>query len=235
MTDDTFSLRASLTAGPSDAADGKPGGGTSRADGPNLFSRALVHDLRNAAAPIRNAVQLLRLRANGNPDLGKVADIIDRQVNEIVRLLNVPDDARDSSRSLAEGGARATPAGAVVVRRKILVVDDNAAFLTSLCSVLSEAGHNVKTAPDGIEALALAQSWEPEFVLLDVHMPHMNGFEVAKRLRTLFSPEVMKIVLLSGSTLDDATLRGAERAGFDHCMDKIQDFAALEALLRGNA
>lgn len=195
--------------------------------------RTLVHDLRNAVAPIRNSVQLLRLRGGGDASLVKVTDIIDRQVNEIVRLLNLLGEAAgDVAAPAGAGGQSAQQAAAESIRRSVLIVDDNAAFSTSLCSVLAEAGHVVKTAADGAAALAIAQSWQPEFVLLDVHMPGMNGYEAAKRIRALYPPDIMKLILVTGSTLDETTLRGARRAGFDHCIDKINGIAALEVLLR---
>ena len=218
--------------------DGNPG----RVDAGdrNIFARALVHDLRNAVAPIRNAVQLLRLRGSADASLASITDIFERQVNEIVRILNVLGEGDRPGRgdlgSAANGNDRTPPPPAAAITGKhVLVVDDNAALLTSLSGVLREAGHEVKTAADGAEALALAQSWKPEFVLLDAQMPRMNGFEVARQLRTLFPQGVMKLFLMSGSPLDEATLRGAERAGFDRCIDKIHDFAALEKLLRIDA
>ena len=199
----------------------------------------MAHDLRNAVAPIRNAVQLLRLRGKTDPNLAPITDIIDRQVNEIVRLLNLLADAERPARgdlhTAAVGNEHAPPPPGATIARHILIVDDNAALLTSLSGVLREAGHEVKTAADGPQALALAHSWKPEFVLLDVHMPHMNGFEVAKQLRALFPRRDMKLVLMSGSALDETTLRGAERAGFDHCIDKVHEFASLENLLRDHA
>ncbi len=218
--------------------DGNPGSVV--ADDRNIFARALVHDLRNAVAPIRNAVQLLRLRGGADASLAPIADIIERQVSEIVRRLDVIEDGdrsgRGDLRSVANGNDRPTPSSsAAMFGKHVLIVDDNAALLTSLSSVLREAGHEVKTAADGAEALALAQGWKPEFVLLDVQMPRMNGFEVAKQLRALFPRDVMKIFLMSGSPLDEATLRGAERAGFDHCIDKVHDFSVLEKLLRNDA
>ena len=218
--------------------DGNPG----RVDGGdrNSLARALVHDLRNAVAPIRNAVQLLRLRGGEDADLASITDLIERQVNGIVRILDVlgNDDHAGSGDlgSAAMGNAQPTPSSATgLVARNILVVDDNAALLASLSAVLREAGHEVKTAADGAEALALAQSWKPDFVLLDAQMPRMNGFEVAKQLRTLFPQSAMKLVLMSGSPPDETTLRGAERAGFNHYIDKVHDFAAFEKLLRNDA
>jgi CheY-like chemotaxis protein len=209
--------------------DGKP----AAADDRNKSLRTLVHDLRNAVAPIRNAVQLLRFRGSADPGLTPITDIIERQVNEMVRTLNaLADGSRlggGDPKFMAEGGERGIQPSA---GRRILIADDNAAFLTSLSGVLREAGHEVMVAADGAQALELAQSARPDVVLLDVHMPGMNGFEVAKQLRARFPQRVMKLVLLSGSSLDETTLRGAERAGFDHCLDKIHDFSELERLLR---
>jgi CheY-like chemotaxis protein len=206
---------------------------------PHAPARVLAHDLRNAVAPIRNAVELLRLRGGADTGLAPIIDIIERQVNAIVRMLNAAADSRtrpgepSAAADRGEGEMPRSTAGAT--GRRILIVDDNAAFLTSLSSVLRETGHAVKTAADGVEAVALAREWKPDFVLLDVHMPRMNGFEAARQLRALFAQDAMKLVLMTGSTLDETTMRGAERAGFDHCIDKIHDFAALDELLRGNA
>jgi CheY-like chemotaxis protein len=210
------------------------------ADERNVTARTLAHELRNVVAPIRNAVQLLRFRGGADPDLAPITDIIERQVGKIARLVDLLDDADRSRRgdvnSAGDGIRRETPSSAAAMNgRHILIVDDNAALLTSLSGVLREAGHEVKTATDGAEALALAQSWKPEFVLVDVHMPRMNGFEVAKQLRLLFPQRDVKLVMMSGSSLDETTLRGAERAGFDHCIDKIHDLATLERLLRHTA
>jgi len=193
--------------------------------------RTAVHDLRNVVAPLRNAVQLLRLRGKSDGDLAPIADIIERQVNEMVRLLNALSGVDSSAEPAATPRTEATKSGATAGRR-VLIVDDNVAWLTSLSSVLREAGHNVKTAEDGEQAIPLAVSWNPEFVLLDAHLPVINGFEVAKRLREMYAPQAMTLVLMSGSTLDEATVRGAERAGFDHCIDKIHNFTTLDGLLR---
>lgn len=205
--------------------------------------RTAVHDLRNAVAPLRNAVQLLRLRGKADPALVPVTDMIDRQVNEMIRVLNAlasdhgragaePVTAPAAPRAAAEVQARPQAAQAPAASLRILIVDDNVALLTSLSSVLREAGHGVQTAEDGAQALELAASWNPNFVLLDANIPRMNGFEVAKRLRTTYTQDVMTLVLMSGSSLDDATRRGAERAGFDHCIDKIHSFDTLDQLLR---
>ena len=71
-------------------------------------------------------------------------------------------------------------------------------------SVLPLARDGLLLAEDGDQALVLAASWKPEFVLLDADMPRMNGFEVAKQLRASYTRDAMALVLMSGSTLDEA-------------------------------
>jgi len=187
--------------------------------------------MRNVIAPLRNVVQLLRMRGKTDGDLAPIADIIERQVTEMVRLLNALSGIDRSTEPAAAPRSEENARGNSACRR-ILIVDDNAALLTSLSSVLREAGHHVKTAEDGEQAIPLAVSWNPEFVLLDAHLPGINGFEVAKQLREMYAPQAMTLVLMSGSTLDEATVRGAERAGFDHCIDKLHNFTTLDGLLR---
>ena len=116
--------------------------------------------------------------------------------------------------------------------RRILVADDSTAVRDSLTAVLRELGHDVRLAADGTEALALAEQWLPEFVILDVHMPTISGYDVARRLRARFTPAVMRLVMMSGTDLDETTLAGAKRAGFDHCIDKTSALNALGDLLR---
>ena len=121
----------------------------------------------------------------------------------------------------------------VVPNRRVLLVDDNEAVRTSFAAVLRDLGHDVRLAADGIEALQLAEQWRPEFVVLDVHMPKLNGYDLARRLRSRFPPSVMQLVMMSGTTLDQATLVGAKSAGFDHCIDKLSAVMSLDQLLRG--
>jgi CheY-like chemotaxis protein len=89
----------------------------------------------------------------------------------------------------------------------------------------------VRLAADGAQALELAEQWSPEFVILDVHMPGINGYEVARTLRRRFPPRAMRLVMMSGTDLDETTLRAAKEAGFDHCVDKTLAVAEIDALL----
>jgi signal transduction histidine kinase len=75
------------------------------------------------------------------------------------------------------------PAGAFLTKRRVLVVDDAADCRDSLALLLEMAGGDVRTAADGLEALDAVARFEPEIVLLDIRMPKMDGYEVARRLR----------------------------------------------------
>ena len=70
---------------------------------------------------------------------------------------------------------------------RILVVDDDAAISEIVCINLEMAGYEVKQAPDGIQGQAMAIQMVPDLVMLDVQMPGLAGFEVARRLKALGS------------------------------------------------
>jgi CheY-like chemotaxis protein/anti-sigma regulatory factor (Ser/Thr protein kinase) len=119
--------------------------------------------------------------------------------------------------------------------RRILVADDNQAVRNSFAAILREMGHDVRLAADGVQALEVAEAWSPEFVILDIHMPKIDGYSIARRLRARFPSEKMQLVMMSGTDLDQTTLLGAKQAGFDHCVDKTFAVKGLDALLRGQA
>jgi CheY-like chemotaxis protein len=104
---------------------------------------------------------------------------------------------------------------------RVLVVDDNADLRASLASILQVSGCEIRTAPDGAAAVAEALDWRPDVVFVDIHMPRMNGFQVAKKLRERFLPGSMKLILMSGVTIDETLARDAKQAGFDACIDKV--------------
>jgi len=124
------------------------------------------------------------------------------------------------------GDAQCPPSG-----RRVLLVDDNRAVRETYADVLAELGCDVETAADGEQAIARAVAWTPRFVILDINLPKRNGYEVARTLRALFGSDAMTLVMISGTLLDQATLSRARAAGFDHCLDKASDLAALERLL----
>jgi CheY-like chemotaxis protein len=193
--------------------------------------RALVHVLRNEVAPIVNAAYLFRRRVGANPELSEMLAMIERQLSEMVATIDAIADLRNPPIAAPQK----TDNDVAPAKRRILVADDNQDVRVSFAAILRDLGHEVKLAADGAEALELAEAWKPEFVVLDIHMPGINGYEIARRLRARFPPGSMRLVMMSGTGLDPATLVGARSAGFDHCIDKLTAVTSLDELLRGHA
>ena len=124
-----------------------------------------------------------------------------------------------------------TDARARVGPRRVLVIDDNRAVRESLSTIVEELGHDIKSAADGADGLRIAQEWRPDLVLLDIHLPGLNGYEVARALRAQFASADMALIMIGGEELNDASLRGARDVGFDYCVDKMQTYDLLTKLL----
>jgi PAS domain S-box-containing protein len=115
-------------------------------------------------------------------------------------------------------------------RRRILVVDDNQDAANSLAVLLRLAGHEVRSAYDGATALALAADFRPALVLLDIGMPEMDGYTVARRLRENAELGPLVLVALTGWGQHEDRRR-SKQAGFDHHLVKPVDPAMLVRLL----
>ncbi len=116
--------------------------------------------------------------------------------------------------------------------RKVLVVDDCADTADSLAGLLETWGHDARAAHNGAEALRLARDQRPEVVILDVGLPGMDGYEVARLLRAGAGGEEIRILMLSGyGSAEDR--RRSEQAGCDGHLTKPVDLAALQAFLSG--
>jgi PAS domain S-box-containing protein len=119
-------------------------------------------------------------------------------------------------------------------RLRVLVADDNRDSAESCAALLALNGHSVETAHTGREALELARRLEPDVLLLDIGMPELNGYEVAKRIRRTPYGARAKLIAISGwGQREDK--RRALAAGFDHHLTKPIDPGTLEALLQAAA
>lgn len=134
----------------------------------------------------------------------------------------------------AEGGAApAPPALEPRVRRSVLVVDDNDDARELLADALEMLGHSVHRAANGDEALALAAAHDLDVALVDIGLPVIDGFEVARRLRTLKGGRVRLFAVTGyGQTRDRDT---AVAAGFDRHFVKPVDFIQLEDAISSEA
>jgi PAS domain S-box-containing protein len=113
---------------------------------------------------------------------------------------------------------------------RVLVVDDNVDTVTTLAMLVEESGHDVRTAYDGSAVLEAALDYRPHVVLLDIGLPGLNGFEVAKQLRQ--QPALQNAVLVAMTGYGGVSDRQrSQEAGFDHHLVKPGDFGKLLQLL----
>jgi CheY-like chemotaxis protein/nitrogen-specific signal transduction histidine kinase len=115
-------------------------------------------------------------------------------------------------------------------RRRILVVDDTRAAQFILAKLLEAIGQDVKTAPDAAAAIRIVKAECPEVVISDIAMPHMDGYELARRLRQEAGLDGLVLIALTGYG-QDSDRQLAKDAGFDHHLVKPVSLEALEDLL----
>jgi signal transduction histidine kinase len=116
-------------------------------------------------------------------------------------------------------------------RVRVLVADDNHDSAESCAALLQLNGHEVHTADGGRSALELAEKVRPDVVLLDIGMPDLNGYEVARSIRAASWGQQMILVAVTGWGQQEDKRRALD-AGFDHHLTKPVDGRALESLVR---
>ncbi len=119
------------------------------------------------------------------------------------------------------------------IGRRILVAEDNRDAADTLALLLNLAGHEVRVAHGGRAAVAVAQTFRPEVAILDIGMPDLDGYEVAREIRRQPWGAGIHLVAVSGWGGDVDRLRAAQ-AGFDRHLTKPVDPKALEAVLAKN-
>lgn len=112
---------------------------------------------------------------------------------------------------------------------RVMVIDDNQDAADSLARLVRLWGHVVQVGYDE-SAVALAQEHQPEVILLDVGMPRVDGFTIARRLRETIPASQAIIIAVTGFH-DEATERRCYESGFNHFLVKPVDSASLRALL----
>jgi PAS domain S-box-containing protein len=121
------------------------------------------------------------------------------------------------------------------VARRVLVVDDNVDAALMLAALVKQFGHDVLTVHDGAQALRVAETFRPDVILLDIGMPGMNGFEVARALREKGISPAPRIVAVTGWGKAEDHERSRE-AGFDmHLVKPVEVSQIQQALLMNGA
>ena len=109
-------------------------------------------------------------------------------------------------------------------------MDDNSDTALGLSKLLKLLGHEVQTANDGHQAVDLARILKPEIILLDIGLPGIDGYAVARMLRQEDCCRDAQMIAVSGYGQDE-DLRRSKESGFDHHLVKPVDFNALMAVL----
>jgi PAS domain S-box-containing protein len=147
----------------------------------------------------------------------------------IVRL-----PAADSAAISAVPAAQPQPGRALAPPRRVLVIDDNNDAANALRLLLENDGHEVKVAHDGVSGLELAREYRPDYLLLDIGLPRLSGYEIAASVRSDPRLSGTTIVAITGyGQLHDRARTAA--VGFDHHLTKPVEFSALQELFRERA
>jgi len=145
-------------------------------------------------------------------------------------VLRLPLLAAEKAAAGAAQPAPLEPAAAPLVPRRILVVDDNVDAANTLDVLLRSLGHETCVAHDGVKALRMAAEFRPDVVLLDIGMPGLDGYEVARRLNALKKERRFRIVAVTWWGQESDRQRSRE-AGFDlHLVKPVDAGALLRAL-----
>ena len=114
-------------------------------------------------------------------------------------------------------------------RCRVLVVDDNYDAAESLAMMLDVLGYEVRTAHDGLEAVRAADDFQPEAALLDIGLPHISGYDVARHIRKSRGGDVLLVAITGWGTAED--VKRSMDAGFNHHFTKPADPERLRNIL----
>ena len=115
-------------------------------------------------------------------------------------------------------------------RHRILVTDDNEDYAASLALLLEMLGNEVRTAHDGLEAVAVAAEFQPDVILLDISLPKLDGYEACRRIRAQLWAGGVLILALTGWA-EPHNKHKARAAGFDDQLVKPVEPSLFETLL----
>jgi DNA-binding response OmpR family regulator len=113
--------------------------------------------------------------------------------------------------------------------RRVLVVDDNEDAADSLATLLGVMQYQVRVAYDGPEAIEAADEFEPAVALLDIGLPKLSGYDIARHIRRTRGENVLLVAITGWGQEEDR--RKAREAGFDHHFTKPADFEVLVELI----
>ena len=175
------------------------------------------HELREALGAMQMALEVLR-RPCGEPTRARMLELIERQLTILSKLADESASPHPAKKAPESG------------TRRILVVDDNVDSAEVLGALLEHMGHEVFVAYTGARALEVAHERRPDVVLLDLALPDVSGFEVARNMRKDAVLAGTRIIGLTGFGSDEHRKRASE-VGLDDYVVKPVDADRLGKLL----
>lgn len=174
------------------------------------FMAKVARDLRDSLAPVVAALPMLRRKAPDEPAVEKAVEILERQVRRQTQLLN---DLLDASRNVHPKMNAPAPSYG------ILIIEDDPASRDALRLLLQIEGHRVEIAEEGARGLAMAEALRPDVALIDIGLPGVSGYEVARRLRATERGNRLRLIALTDYSDSDNRHRALD-AGFDRYLVK---------------
>jgi signal transduction histidine kinase/CheY-like chemotaxis protein len=133
--------------------------------------------------------------------------------------------------SVGRSGSKRHGSRAAQKRQQVLIIEDNADVAKALRVLVTSMGHVVQTAQDGPSGIGLLETFTPDVLLLDIGLPGMSGYEVARRVRSMPNGDKILIVAVTGWG-QESDRKHARQAGFDHHLTKPVRLDELERALR---
>lgn len=190
-------------------------------------TKRLVHDLRNCLASMRASANMLRRSVDQPAIIEKVTDGLHAQVQEMLDIVDqFIGHAPERNESVARESVAATNKPV-----RILIADDNVDAAHTLATYLRLSGYDPTVALDGAEALRLASAEPPDVMLLDISMPTLNGYDVARQVRLQPWGAGVRLIAVSG-WFSPEDIERSSQAGFDTHLSKPIDMDALPTVLQ---
>jgi len=123
-----------------------------------------------------------------------------------------------------------SPEQTQVQRRRVLLVEDNLDQLEGLADLLKVRGYEVLEARDGFEALDVVSQQKPDVCVIDIGLPGMDGYQVARRLREIPETRDCRLIAVTGYGLGEDS-QAFTKAGFDHYLPKPTNVEELTRIL----
>jgi CheY-like chemotaxis protein len=194
------------------------------------IQETFAHDLRNPLAAMQNAVDVIKMDGGISTDSSLMLGILDRQIKHLLRIiadLTTTDSGKDSQPTRSAAMNSSIAVNQVIPRtREILVVDDMRSICLTFQLMLEKLGHNVRTDSDGETALRAIRQKAPDIVFSDICMDGMDGFELARKIRSMPQCRGISLIALTGTVTHEAKTASIA-AGFDDIFEKPIKLAIL--------